>query len=93
MRIAACIGLTFRWNLLLHVHVHCEVVALLRARRRWVRCKAVGGEWHEKEVMRQELLLSTSPHDSISLARHRSDFRKGVEIRFDRFDPPLRAVA
>lgn len=23
----------FRWNLLLHVHVHCEVVALLRARR------------------------------------------------------------
>ena len=33
------------------------------------------------------------PHASISLARHPSDFRRGAEIRFDRFDTMLRAVA
>jgi len=46
-----------------------------------------------EDVMQQELLSSISPHASISLARHQSDFRRGAEIRFDRFDTMLRAVA
>lgn len=47
----------FRWNLLLHVHVHCEVVALLRARR----CSLWWIHVTRKDVMQQELLSSIPP--------------------------------
>lgn len=40
-----------------------------------------------------ETVVVNFPHASISLVRHQSDFRRGAEIGFDRFDTMLRAVA
>ena len=80
----------FRWNLLLHVHVHCEVVALLRARRCRLRCKDAVDTCNKER--QQELLSSIAPTRPTRL-RGKSDFRRGAEIRFDTFDKMLRAVA
>lgn len=59
----------FRWNLLLHVHVHCEVVALLRARRCCLRCKDAVDTCNKKRRYAAGTVVVHFPHASNSLTR------------------------